>query len=96
MRAYAPNGALIVGSSEYVLCRAEIAIDSFTRDDDGKISFDWAGETKVNWDCQENVSRLPEYRMYPSGESPVGKFVYQDEDGEEWREDQITLKDENE
>lgn len=96
MRAYAPTGALIVGSSEFVYGVARINIDSFTRDNEGKMSFDWDGETKVNWDTQNNVSRLPEYRMFPSGESPVGKFVYTDEDGVEWREDQIVLKEENE
>jgi len=81
MRAFAPNGSPIMGTLEVVSARAEITDDSFERDKDGNVTFDWLGATTVFWDDQETVIR-------------DDKPVFLAEDGTEWTSDQIVLRDE--
>ena len=81
MKAYAPNGAQIIGTAELTPGTALTMDDSFERDASGSISYDYAGETKMHWDGQETIERN-------------GKVVLIDENGEEWTEDQIELRNE--
>lgn len=84
MQAFSPRGAVITGTSDFVYCVA--LVDNVRRGEDGEIAFDYIGETKVNWDGQENVSRMPR--------SPYGqKFVFVCDEGFEWTEDQLVLSD---
>ena len=79
MQAYAPNGLEILGTYEMCPCRAEIAGDSWRKDAEGKIEFDWAGDTEMFYDGQEAVQH-------------EGETVYLDVEGNEWRESQLILK----
>jgi hypothetical protein len=80
MKAFSPTGHQIIGTLDVVTCRAEIVADSFHKDDAGNIDFEWEGETTVFWDDQKTVQRN-------------GDPVYLDEEGGEWVEDQLVLRD---
>jgi hypothetical protein len=81
MQAFAPNGKQIIGTYEMCPARAEISLNSFGRDTDGTVSFDYAGESEMFWDGMETVTK-------------EGKIVFLDGDGNEWTEDQIELREE--
>jgi hypothetical protein len=84
MRAYSPTGSPILGSYEMCPARAEILPNSFERDPaTGELTYDHAGGSEMFWDAMETVTRN-------------GKVVFLDEDGEEWTEDQIELREEKE
>lgn len=83
MHAYSPNGTPIIGTLETITARAEISADTFARNADGSIVFEYEGETEVFWDDQETVRRN-------------GEVIYLDEDGGEWTAAQIVLKDDDE
>ena len=80
MKAYAPNGERITGTLE-TLNGVALIHEDVTRQEDGKFTFQYAGETKVWWDDQVTVKR-------------GDKIVFVDESGAEWTEDEIILKDE--
>jgi hypothetical protein len=86
MRAYSPTGSLIVGTLERIPGVADIHTDSFARTDQGVVTFEFGGETDVDWDGQETICR--------PGKDGKSYVVYVDAVGDEWTEDQITLKDE--
>lgn len=73
------TGKRIVGTSDTVLACAWIEQDSFTKDADGNLDFDHAGETKVYWDTQEQITGPDHVRMF------------QDEDANDVPETEIEL-----
>ncbi len=79
MKAYAPDGTLITGTKELIPGVACVMPDSFRKGADGKLSFEHLGSTDVDWDEQQTVLK-------------GGMTVFVDADGEEWTEDQLTLK----
>lgn len=80
MKAYSPKGALIVGIAESVLVTAWLDAESLERRADGTIAYEHAGESKIHWDTQEACA------------GPDGKVRFEDENGEEWTQDQITFE----
>ena len=80
MHAKAPNGKRIVAMCDLVPANSLIADDTFRRDPDGSIAFEWAGESVLCWDGQYTMQR-------------EGEDLYVDEDGETWRESEIKLVD---
>lgn len=83
MKAFAPNGSQIIGTLEQLSGRAEIAADSFSKDPgiDGGVQFEWQGGTEIFYDDQETVVE-------------DGERIFLAEDGTEWPENQITLREE--
>ena len=79
-KAYSPNGDEIVATCDFVPANALIVMDSFARNPDGSLSFDWVGESKMCWDGQ-----------YTKHED--GKPLYVDERGMEWTADELVLSD---
>lgn len=79
----APNGLEIDRTLETIPGSCMIIEGTFRREEDGKIGFDWAGETDVFWDDQRTVERNDQR-------------VFLDTDGNEWLEDQLQLVDEAE
>lgn len=84
MNAYAPNGMPILGTLERIEGRAEIQEGSFTRKR-GKLTFEWQGGTEVFWDGQRTVEKKRKGELVK---------VFLDEEGNEWTEDQITVREE--
>lgn len=80
MKAFAPNGLEIWGTYEMCPCRAEISYGSFVRAADGSIEFDYQGEIEMFYDAQEIVKT-------------DGESVYLDSDGNEWKESELILRD---
>lgn len=78
--AVAPNGKLIVGTLESLIAQADIEVDSFSKDENGELEFDYTGNSDVSWDTQET---------YCEGDERI--FV--DEGGETWKESEIKLVD---
>lgn len=76
MKAFTPTGKEIVGALETVPGCANIAPDSFRYEADGSIKFDYGGETRMYWEEQRAVET-------------DGQPVYLDDDGEEWKEDEL-------
>ncbi len=72
------TGASIEGTAETVPGKALTQRDSFERGKDGRITWEYAGDTKVYWDGQETIER-------------EGKTVFVDENGDEITEDQVEL-----
>ncbi len=66
----APNGRKIIGTLEQLYGVAYIHGDS-TKDD-----YDHLGETKINWDGQETVTR-------------DGEVIFIDDQGNEWQSSQV-------
>lgn len=83
MRAFAPNGSEIVGTLERLSGRAEIAPGSFSARDGGGVDFEWEGGTEIFYDDQETVTVENRWRMFLA------------EDGGEWPENQIELRDDD-
>jgi hypothetical protein len=79
MKAYGPNGVEIVASYEIVEANAILAEDSFTRDENGKLDFDYGDESKVDWNSQKI-------------QTVEGKRIFVDDDGNRWNEDDIRLE----
>jgi hypothetical protein len=82
MQAYSPTGVLITGTYEMCPCRANIQLGSFQRAKDGTLIFEWEGSSDMFWDGQ-------------TAETRDGKVIYLDENGDEWLEDQIVLREED-
>lgn len=55
MKAFAPNGKQIRGTLDTIPAIAEISSESYSRNANGKLEFDWDGETDVIWDDQKTV-----------------------------------------
>jgi len=53
--ARAPNGKLIVGTFEKLFGRADIVAGSFTRDENGTLTFEYEGYTEVFWEEQRTA-----------------------------------------
>jgi hypothetical protein len=73
---YAPNGRRIIASKDWIPGNA--LITSVTREPDGTLDITWDGETRMCWDGQHT-------------EEWAGKRIFLDDQGNEWREDQLTL-----
>lgn len=79
MKAYAPNGLEIVATLETIPGKASVDEDSFNRDSDGKLTFEYdSGGTDIDWNGQMTVNR-------------AGGRVFIDSDDNEWTEDQIII-----
>lgn len=83
MKAFAPNGLEILGTYEMCPCRAEITQGSFKREADGSIEFDYYGETEMFYDAQKIVKK-------------DGECLYLDSDGNEWKESELVLREDDE
>lgn len=86
--AHAPGGRLIIGTLEKIEGVANITADSFDRDSDGKLTFDWEGSTDVDWDS----STTARTNAVKAGDR---ERLFVDEHGSVWRESQIWLDDED-
>lgn len=73
------TGKRIVGTSDTVLCCAWINPDSFEKNPDGSLEFDFDGETKIYYDTQEQITGPDRVRMF------------QDEDANDVPETEIVL-----
>lgn len=80
MKATSPTGVAIWGTKELVPGVAVTSENTFSRKPDGRLDFDYAGETELDWDNQRTVEKN-------------GHTVFVDADGDEWNEDQIVLVD---
>lgn len=78
MYAYSPTGSPILGTSEICPCRAEIIEDSYERDAEGKLIFEYAGGTEMFYDGQR-IDMLD------------GEELYLDMDGAEWKESELVF-----
>ena len=89
-KAYSPTGHAIVGTLDLIPGTALINPDSFSvgpktvsdghrlHYDSHRLTFAWSGETEVDWDNQETVSRN-------------GQRIFVDDVGDEWDEDSIIV-----
>lgn len=78
-KLYAPDGTEITGTYEKVFGEALIANFDVTRNADGTFDFAYAGGTEINWNSQVTVTRQ-------------GQRVFVDEDGGEWLENELVLR----
>lgn len=76
--AFAPNGRQILGTLERIEGRAD-AVDGTWRKTNQGLQFDFTGQTEVFWDGQVTAEQN-------------GHKVYLDDEGNEWTEDQLVLK----
>ncbi len=83
MKALSPSGAEIIGTADTIQATAIVQADTFTRNDNGSLSFDYTGESDVDWNSQRPHER-------------DGKPLFIDENGARWTADQITLIEESE
>lgn len=90
MKAFSPTGVQIIGTKDLIPGVANITPDTFTRDANGSLDFEWTGGTDVDWDNQMTVE-CPD----PGMKDCFTGRVFVDEDGDEWLESQIVLKDED-
>jgi len=79
--ARAPNGKLIIGTLERLSGRGDIVEGSFTRNENGTLTFEYEGYTEVFWEEQKTVCRN-------------GKPIFLDEEGFQWEEIQLLLSEE--
>ena len=79
--ARAPSGKLIVGTLERLSGRANIVERSFTRNENGTLTFEHEGYTEVFWEEQRTVYRN-------------GRPIFLDEEGFQWEETQLLLSEE--
>lgn len=80
-KAFSPTGSPIVATSDLVPANAMIAEDSFSREADGSLAFEYDGTgSKMCWDGQYT-------------QEIDGKALFVAEDGTEWREDELVLRD---
>lgn len=80
--AYSPSGVRITGTADRVLATAWIG-GGWEKKDDGTFEFEYAGESELDWDSQQTITRK-------------GKRVFVDENWNEWTEDQLVLREEAE
>ncbi|MGA2107228.1 MAG: hypothetical protein ABSH25_06255 [Syntrophorhabdales bacterium] len=81
----APNGLEIEGTLETLMGRANITFckpDVVALEQEGKLSFDWDGDTEIFWDEQKTVR------------DHKGRRIFLDSEGNQWTADQIELRDE--
>ena len=81
MRLYSPNGTLIDGTLDLVPGRCGIVTEDITQNADGTYAFGFDGGTDMFWDDQRTVER-------------DGQRIFLDEDGNEWPENVLVLRDE--
>lgn len=74
-----PTGKRILGTSERVLGTAFIDEDSIVRDEEGRLAFEYGGETDIAWDSQAVVR------------DEQGRRLFVREDGEEVPEDEVAI-----
>ena len=79
--ARAPNGKLIIGTLERLSGRANIVEGSFTRNENGTLTFEYEGYTEVFWEEQKTVRRN-------------GRPIFLDEEGFQWEETQLLFSEE--
>ena len=81
MKAYSrTTGRMIVGTADTVACMANLILDSFRKDEDGDIDFEFEGETEVFWDSQKTDT------------DDVGNRYFYDENGDLINETDIELR----
>lgn len=80
MKAFAPNGLEIRGTLETVSGVAKISFFN-SKDAEGKIDFEYGGETDIWWDEQKTIER-------------DGQRIFVDTEGNEWPENLLILKEE--
>lgn len=88
-----PNGDPITGIFEVVPGRA--LVDGFI-EEDGKLQPEYAGETQMYWDEQKVItdrSMNDDGFTYHCDVGQGGDPIYLDDEGNEWRLDQLTVKD---
>lgn len=78
MKLISPHGSEIIGTLETIIGYA--AFQEPKLDENGKIDFEYSGETEINWNEQKTVER-------------DGGRVFVDEDGREFNESQLKLVD---
>ena len=78
MTLTSPTGRPIIGTLERLYGVA--IIDSIRLDDDGRIDFDYMGDTKIDWNQQRTVTR-----------GPLKARVFVDDSGQEWLEHELTI-----
>jgi hypothetical protein len=88
-KLFAPNGLPIRGTAETVLATAFLTNEDVTQTKFGTYEFAWQGGSEVWWDTQETIMRV-------NPETGVSERVFEDEDGEEWLESQLELREESE
>lgn len=89
-RLYSPTGVLIDGLLETCPCRAIIDNDEITQNEDGTYEVVYAGGSDMFWDDQRTVER-----DITNG-GGVMERVFLDEDGGEWLESQLVLRESEE
>jgi hypothetical protein len=79
LKAFAPTGAPIIGTSDFVpaCALAEVFKDS----PDGELQVEFEGESKLYWDGQTQNT------------DDQGRELYQDDDGGEWAEEDLVFLD---
>lgn len=79
LQAFTPKGKPILGTLEKMEARADIVRGSWKRTRKGLV-FEHSGYTEVFWESQETAKNRR------------GKTLFLDEDGNEWPEDKLILK----
>lgn len=88
MKLFAPDGVTpIVGTKERIPGCAELINEDVTRNADGTFDFQYEGHTKVYWDDQVTLSRVP-------AKGQPAQRIFIDEDGDEHLECDLVLQDE--
>lgn len=77
MFAYSPAGRLIVGTREVIPAMAQV--DKWSRGTNGELQIEYSGGTTIWWEDQRTVEI-------------DGQRIFVDEDGNEWPESTIVLK----
>ena len=81
MRARALTGKLIIGTLERLSGRANTVEGSFTRNENGTLTFEYEGYTEVFWEEQRTARSN-------------GRPIFLDEEGFQWEETQLLLSEE--
>lgn len=82
--AVAPDGSRIAGTFERIHGCAEAVAGSWSRDNAGRLVFEYGGHTEVYWNDQRALEH-----------GQTGERLFVDEAGEIWRESQLHLVDAN-
>lgn len=82
MKAYGLTGRPILGTLERCPGRAEVQHDSFERNPDGSLEFEYSGSTEYFYDDQRTVTRK-------------GLVVFLDDEGSEWTSAQVILSEDD-
>jgi hypothetical protein len=84
MYAWSPTGSGILGTLEIIQGRCDTFRDGFSRAADGTLEYDHSGNgTEMFWDGAETASK-------------DGESLFLDEDGEEWKESELILTEDDE